>query len=68
VPSLGPSSHGQQSGAALCCNVMHAVPAQGVTGILPIHLHGYAARVDKEASLEGVPADLAASQHADGDL
>jgi hypothetical protein len=68
VQFVGPSSHGQQSGAALCYHVQHAVPAQGVEGVLPVHLHGYAAGVGGEASPEGVPDYLAASRIADGDL
>jgi hypothetical protein len=65
VPSVG---HGQQSRAALCHRIQHAVPAQGVKGVFPVHLHGYAAGVSGEASPEGVPDDLAAARNADGDL
>jgi hypothetical protein len=68
VPSVGPSSHGQQIVAALCYRVQHAVPAQGVRGVLPVHLHIYAARVGGAAGPEGVPDNLAASRNADDDL
>jgi hypothetical protein len=68
VPSVGPSSSGQQSRAALCYRVQHAVPAQGVKGVLPVHLHSYKDRVGGAAGPEGVPDNLAASRNADGNL
>jgi hypothetical protein len=54
VPSVGPSGNGQQSGAALFYGDQHVVPAQGVKGVLPVHLHGHAAGVSGHAS----PDDL----------
>jgi hypothetical protein len=68
VPSVGPGGHGQQSGAALFCSDQHVVPAQGVIGVLPVHLQGQAAWVSGHASADGRPVNLAASRNANGNL
>jgi hypothetical protein len=39
VPAIGPYHHGKQGWAALLDDGQHLVPAQGVQGVLPVHLH-----------------------------
>jgi hypothetical protein len=38
VPSVGPGDHGLQSRAVLFFCDQHIEPAQGVRGVLPVHL------------------------------
>jgi hypothetical protein len=44
VPAIGPYHHGKQGWAALLDSGQHLVPARGVEGVLPVHLHGDAGR------------------------
>jgi hypothetical protein len=68
VHSVGAGDHGQQSGAALFYRDQHVVPAQGVKGVLPVHLQGHAVGVGGHASADGMPNDLAAYRNDNGDL
>jgi hypothetical protein len=68
VSAIGPYHHGKQGWAALLDGSQHLVPAQGVEGVLPVHLHSDAGRGCGHAGAEGVPDDLAAPTNADGDL
>jgi hypothetical protein len=68
VPSVGPSSHGQQGRAAQSYRSQYLVPEQGVQSVFPVHLQGQAAVIGRHASTEGVSDDLAASQNAKGGL
>jgi hypothetical protein len=64
VPSFCPGGYGQQSVAALFYRDQHVVPAQGVKGVLPVHLQGHAAGVGGHASADGMPNHLVASRNA----
>jgi hypothetical protein len=68
VPAIGPYHHGKQGWAALLDGGQHLVPAQGVEGVLPVHLHGDAGRDCSHVGAESVPDDLAAPANANGDL
>jgi hypothetical protein len=64
VLAIRPRYHGKQGRAALCDGGQHAVAAHGVKRILPVDLHGDAARVGSHTSAQGVAEDLAAARNA----